>query len=110
MVKPRKVYTPGSQPPGNKKGRPRKKNEVSIKCGTVRKGNYRSKYTMETLTCAIQACQEGKSIRIVAKEFGIPRATLQDRVSGRTQSHVGRPFALSETEELMIVERVQVNK
>ena len=125
---PRKVYTPGSQPPdkhgkGKAKaqaqakakgglgmspghGRPSKKKRSTK--GFSRKGNYRHKYSPEMISQALQLVTDKTlTLNAAAKEYGIPKTTLYDRMKFRTEK-VGRPTVLSEDEEAIIVERLVV--
>lgn len=43
-----------------------------------------SSYSKEALAAAIASVKEGLSIRVVSQRFGIPRATLHDKVSGKS--------------------------
>ncbi len=96
---PRKVYTPGSQPPdkhGKAKakakgglglspghGRPSKK-KGSTK-GFSRKGNYRHRYTPEMIRQALQlVADKTMTLNAAAKKYGIPKTTLFDRMKFRT--------------------------
>lgn len=69
---PRKVYTPGSAPPGSARmsrgrGRPKKAKE---RVGSKRLGNYRHKYKQETLELAIAAVkEENMPLKRAAKLF-----------------------------------------
>jgi transposase-like protein len=100
MGKARKVFTPGSRPPG----RPKK---VKEKKGTARKGNYRTRYEQENMARAIEQVKKKRmSIREAAKEYEVPRATLHDRVKENVKETLGRPTVLSNEEESMITERL----
>ncbi len=46
-------------------------------------------YTEEDVDSAIAAVRMGRSIRKAALEWGVPRATLQERISGRSAGKVG---------------------
>ena len=82
MPKARKVYTPGSQPPNKKKkGRP-VKNNVVVRIGTQRKGNYRTKYTAEDFQRAFDACKtQGISVRAASREFNVSNLNLNPRLN-----------------------------
>jgi transposase-like protein len=108
MPKARKVFTPGSQPGLSPLGRPVKAKK-KVTTGTARKGNYRSRYTPAMLQEALQAVTEHRmSLREAAKEYGVPKTTMIDRLAGRRGEKLGRSTELTEEEENMIVERLQV--
>jgi hypothetical protein len=99
----RKVATPGSN---LSPGRPKKK-AMKAKHGTPRRANYRAKYGKDALEKALAAVRANKmSAREAAKHFGVPRATLGDRLAGRVKDTLGRPTELSHAEETIIVERL----
>jgi len=117
---PRKVYTPGTQPPekhgkgkakaglGLSPGRGRPSMKKKSTKGFSRKGNYRHKYTPALIKQALQqVTDKTMSLNAAAKEYGIPKATLHDRMKFRTEK-VGRPTVLTEDEEEIIVERLLV--
>jgi hypothetical protein len=72
-IKARKVATPGSKPTGlgisPGRGRPKK---AKLTVGTSRKGNYRTKYTMERMNAAINAVRDKTMhLREAAKHFQV---------------------------------------
>jgi transposase-like protein len=63
-------------------------------------------YSREAMVAAVEAVEHGKlSLRRAAEEYGIPKSTLQDRVSGKVgmDARSGRRL-LSEYEEKKLVE------
>ena len=60
----------------------------------------KSKYTSEDMACAIDAVKNRKyNVSQAAKRFGIPRQTLDDKISKRYKSNTaGRKTALTEEE------------
>ena len=65
----------------------------------------------DMLERAVTAVKEQNlSQREASKLYKVPRATLQDRISGGRSEKLGRPRVLSDVEENMIVERVKVKK
>lgn len=67
-------------------------------------------YSPSQLTDAVQACENGMSIRKAAKTFQIPKSTIADRISGRFPVNVthGRPCAIPHEIESKIVECVKI--
>lgn len=65
----------------------------------------RFKYSEEAMGAAIAAVRGGMAIREAAKQFKVPRATVFDKIKGRTQlgRKIGRDPYLSKTEEDSIV-------
>lgn len=115
MVKPRKVYTPGSQPSATKvkktKGRPKKQLPLGRpkKNNTNRfhrRGNYRSKYDLSAMTDALAAVESGMPVKTAARNFCVPRTTLQRRAKGESSDQLGGPTVLSVDEEKEIVDRL----
>ena len=43
----------------------------------------RKQWTQESMTAALRALEEGASLTRASRDFGVPRSTLHDRVSGR---------------------------
>lgn len=81
-----KIRNPGSKPgvlPA--RGRPKKlKAKERSNKGNSRVGNYRTKYTQEMLQEAIEAVKEGgMAVRQAARQFGVPKTTLVDRLAER---------------------------
>ncbi len=77
--------------------------------GTPRqaKGQLQAKYGKDTLEKALAAVMANKmNAREAAKYFGVPRATLGDRLAGRVKDTLRRPTELSHTEETIIVEHL----
>ncbi|KAI0388696.1 hypothetical protein F5Y17DRAFT_451912 [Xylariaceae sp. FL0594] len=48
-----------------------------------------ARYTEEDVDSAIAAVRAGRSIRKAALEWGVPRATLQERISGHSAGKEG---------------------
>jgi len=108
--RPRKVCTPGSvaqKPDKNKRrGRPSK---VTVKVGTKRKDNYRSKYLPVDMQKALEDVREKRlSIRAAAIKYGVPRTTIGDTIKERVGVKLGRPTELNEEEERIIRERLML--
>lgn len=84
---------------GKKKGRPR-----TGKKGSSRK-NYRTGYCPEDIEKAVGLVQnENYSVARAAKEWGVPRVTLMDRLRGTHKTGaVGRPTVLYPAEEKGLV-------
>ena len=61
---------------------------------------------MERAVTAVK--EQNMSQREASKLFKVPRATLQDRISGNRSGKLGRPKVLTDVEEDMISERVKV--
>lgn len=124
---PRKVGTPGSYNLTDKKARKKGKDEKKgdkkkkesgfkkkkkgrpsavVKTGSARKDNYMSRYTKEDLEAAyIKVTEEGWTKARAAREFGVPRITLVDKLSGKHQTgKIGRPPVLSSCEERVLVD------
>lgn len=101
MAKIKKVYTPGSRPPG------RPKKVILKKKGSARKGNYRNGWNEEAMNKAIRQVQSHKmSVREAALEYGVKKSTLQDRVREKVTDKLGRPTVLEREEEIILVERL----
>ncbi len=67
-----------------------------------------SNYDPGIMEEAIKACKEGQmSVRAAAQHYGLPKSTLQDRVSGAHGPEHGRPTALCKEEEEYIVDMVK---
>jgi hypothetical protein len=78
-IKARKMATPGTKPTGlgvsPGRGRPKKAKAAT---GTSRKGNYRTKYTLERMNLAIKAVQDKTMhLREAAKHFKVRHHILQ---------------------------------
>ena len=108
---PVRVATPGSgirEPPGKATGgskRGRRPQNKKVK-GTSRK-DYRTKYSQEDLEKAVEDIRaKRKTARQAAKEYGIPRSTIEDCLNEKKSAAVGRPKVLSDAEEAIIVERL----
>jgi len=108
-----KVATPGSAPPVNKttpvkKTTPRKAGRPKLKKKDKKRGRY-SSYDREALDNAINAVEtEAMGIREASLHFGVPKATLCDKVGGKAQGNIGRPTVLSVDEEAVLVQRLIV--
>lgn len=69
----------------------------------------KASYTTEQFEEAMLAVQQGQmSIREASKQYGVPRATLQDRIGKVHGSQKGRPTVLTEEEEEMLVVRLKI--
>ena len=100
---PKKVFTPGTSP--KQPGKPKKTKKINYS----RKGNYRSKYTEEDMKKALKAVNNKRmSLGEAAKEYGVPKVTIHDRLRGNTQERLGRPTVLLEEEDAIIVERLKL--
>jgi len=87
--------------PVKKLGRP----SSGSRKGTARKDNYRSKYTAEDLQNAFELVTDGWSVAGAARETGVPRITLLNKIRGTHKTGlVGRPTALSQIEERVLVD------
>jgi hypothetical protein len=123
---PRKVYTPGSQPPDRHdktktkqakktpvlglspgRGRPGKVNKMQKKkAGHSRKGNYRHKYTQQAIRQALKEVRDkSMTMNEASVKYGVPKTTLFDRLKSASDK-VGRPTILTAEEEEIIVERL----
>jgi hypothetical protein len=93
MPKARKVLTPGSKmSPGQ--GRPKKAKGRS-KAGYSRVGNYRHKYTQAMLLEAIEAVKGNTmTARQAAREYGVRKSTILDRISERYERQLSHPTAV----------------
>ena len=56
---------------------------ASLRCVCNNRPKKRKGWLEESMTTAIKAVQEGRSISQAARDHGIPKTTLYDRVSGR---------------------------
>jgi hypothetical protein len=65
-------------------------------------------YTKEDFDEAMEAVKGGLSVRKASLMYGVPRATMQDRISELHSSRQGRPPVLTPEEEEMIVERLKI--
>jgi transposase len=72
-------------------------------------GPRRKKYTAEDLQLAVLAVKEqGYSVRKASEEFNVPKSTIQDGLAEGHDHKIGRPMVLSEVEEDMLVELLQI--
>ena len=103
--KPRKVFTPGTQPDQPRKaGRPSKRKD---KLGTSRKDNYKTKYSDGDLEMACADVKSKKlSIRAASIKYKVPRTTIGDHIMERVGAKLGRPTELTEEEEATIADRL----
>ena len=62
-------------------------------------------WSKEDLKLAIKAVKDGWTIRRAAEEFGVPKSTLYDRVSGHVafEARSGPPRYLNDQEEKQLV-------
>lgn len=68
----------------------------------------RKLYLDAKFKAALQAIDGGMSVRDAAKQFGVPRTTLQDRLTKKHGETCGRPTTLSTEEEKEIVAMVKL--
>jgi hypothetical protein len=52
--------------------------------------------------------KEGMSLRKAAEEFGIPKSTIKDNITKEEPTPIGRPTVLTDTEEKMLLEYVEI--
>ena len=125
---PRRVFTPGSQPPDTHgktksktkhkhkvttapgvspgRGRPSKVYKKQKKAGYNRKGNYRHKYSAETIRKALKDVKDKTmTLNEASVKYGVPKTTLYDRMTTASDK-VGRPTVLTAEEEDIIAERL----
>lgn len=71
---------------------------------TLKKSRF--KYSEESMNSAVAAVKDGTAIRAASKQYKVPRATLFDKVNGRTQigRKVGHDPYLTRDEEVSIVQ------
>ena len=87
-------------------GRPK----IKAKKVAKRPLNYRARYSQEELQNAVREVAEKRmSLREAAMHYGVPKATLHDRVKESAGDQLGRPTELSVDEEAIIVERLLVH-
>jgi hypothetical protein len=68
-----------------------------------------SQYPESAMNDAIKAVkEEGQSVRAAALEYGVPRTTLQDRVTDVHGPQHGRPTHLHPDEEELLVEHIKL--
>ena len=65
-------------------------------CRPSSRPSKRKQCTEENMTAALKAIEDGSSVSRASRDFGVPRSTLRDRVSGRV---VGPKPYLDNTEE-----------
>ena len=78
-------------------GRPKKRITNSEKRGSsappiLESPKKRMKWSNKSMVAAIKAVSKGSTIRKAALEHGVPRTTLQDRITGRVE-HGCKPGA-----------------
>jgi transposase-like protein len=104
MVKVKLVSKSSGPGPSPGRGRPKKKKEQK------RPARYRAKYTQDELQEAIrEVTQKRMSLREAARHFGVPKATLFDRIQEGAGDKQGRPTVLSKDEEDIIAERLLIH-
>jgi hypothetical protein len=86
-------------------GKTKPSTKAKLKDGHIRKGNYRDRYSQDSMEKAIRAVQGGMAVKVAAEKYGVPRTTLGDRAAGRTVLTLGRPTQLTVEEEAIMVER-----
>ena len=70
-------------------------------CRPSSRPSKRKQWTEESMTAALKAIEDGSSVSRASRDFGVPRSTLHDRVSGRVVHGVKpgpKPY-LDNTEE-----------
>ncbi|KAK3923582.1 Jerky protein homolog-like [Frankliniella fusca] len=69
-------------------------------------GNRRCQWSIDDMRRAVNAVKRGKSLSEAAEEFSVPKSTLAKRVKNPSElsARIGRPRALSETEESCLVQ------
>ena len=90
---------------------PRKRKSLSVRkrshsapatlCRPSSRPSKRKQWTEESMTAALKAIEDGSSVSRASRDFGVPRSTLHDRVSGRVVHGVKpgpKPY-LDNTEE-----------
>ena len=112
----RKMSTPGSYNLADKKKKKRADKKVGVvkkkgrgssgRKGSNRKENYLSRYTPEEMDAAYYlVIEEGWNVSAAAREMGVPRVTLINKVKGTHKTgQIGRPKVLTKTEEETIVD------
>ena len=71
-------------PQVKKRGRPQSRSAPAVlRSQKKQKQNKRKQWSEESMVAAIDAVKGGKSVLRAAKQFGVPRQTLGDRVSGK---------------------------
>jgi helix-turn-helix, Psq domain len=76
--------------------------------GRERWFNYRTKYSQEDMEQAIEAVRGGLCVKVAAARYHVPRTTLGDRAKCRTRATLGRPTQLSEEEEDILAQRLEL--
>ena len=72
-------------------------------------GKRRKNYNPEDVDLACKAIkEEGLSIRVASDRFSVPKSTLLDRVNGGHGDQIGRPTVLTEDEEALLLEHIQL--
>lgn len=71
---------------------------------------HQMNYTEDDVARALLSIQEGMTIREAAEEYHIPKTTLHNRISGRSQSpkKKGRKPVLLKSEELALAEQLAI--
>ena len=74
---------------------------ASLRCVSINPPKKRKCWQEESVSNAVKAVQEGQSISEGARDHGVPKTTLYDRVSGRVQygSYPGPQPYLNNQEE-----------
>ena len=71
---------------GKRRGRPRSRSAPAL-LRSPKKTKKRKQGAEESMQAALGAVKSGVSVLQVAREHGVPRQTLRDRVSGRWNCH-----------------------
>ena len=85
-------------------GRPKKNSDLAARYN--RKGNYRTKYEHQDMEDALAAVMGGMPVKQAARQFHVPRTTLQGRAKGNHGEKLGGPTILSPDEEKEIALRL----
>ena len=63
--------------------------------GKANRADKRIQWSEESMTGAIKAVVKGSSISGAAREHGVPRTTLQDRVLGKVTHSTKQPISVA---------------
>jgi hypothetical protein len=76
---------------------------------TMSSKKKRRDYSPGAVAKAVQAVKSGLSMRQAEKEFGVPKATINDhKQNDHIGDSIGRPPVLSKEEEELLIEHIQV--
>lgn len=68
----------------------------------------RKTYDIKDLPLAVQAVKDGMSLRKAEEEFSIPKSTIKDNLEKEQLKPIGRPPVLTDVEEKMLLEYVDL--